>query len=69
MMQKVLMLIALASMLTVGVAFADKEPAGDFYRRALEPCGFTLVTYNWDFSQGDQGFTTVVCDDTGGLPT
>jgi hypothetical protein len=28
-------------------------------------CGLNDVVYDWDFAQGDQGFTTMMCDDEG----
>lgn len=31
-------------------------------------CPFDVVTYDWNFNDGDYGFTTDVCDPTGGEP-
>jgi bacillopeptidase F (M6 metalloprotease family) len=59
--------MAVTLMVTVGVAFAEKEPAGEFFQRAVEPCGFTTVTYDWDFAVSDHGFTPMICED-GGQP-
>jgi len=35
--------------------------------RADDSCELTVVTYDWDFAQGDQGFMPAVCE-TGGMP-
>ena len=67
-MRKMLFLVPAVILVTLGIASADK-PYQEFNRRTMEPCGFQLVTYDWDFSQGDHGFTTTTCDPTGGGPT
>ncbi len=50
----------------VGVAHAQKETMPDVNPVPV-PCDMDVVTYDWDFAVGDQGFMPVVCDG-GGVP-
>ena len=49
------------------VAWAGPAPGGDVVVPTAVPCNLAVVTYDWDFTVGDQGFTTTTCD-AGGLP-
>lgn len=50
-----------------GVAVAGTPPYAEPVQPAQVPCDLPAVAYNWDFADGDQGFTTTMCD-TDGLP-
>jgi len=56
----ILCVVAFAS-----VAWAEKPvQTVDIPDTRIE-CSFQTVVYNWDFREGDQGFTTASCDDEG----
>lgn len=66
-MNKVIAL--LLTLLVASVALADKPWDGEVNEvTARIECPFGVQTYVWDFNQGNQGFTTATCDDTGGEP-
>jgi hypothetical protein len=58
-----LCIIAIAS-----VAWADKPVQTIDDPVFLVECAFQNVMYNWDFNEGDSGFTTALCED-GAVPT
>lgn len=61
--------MVLCILLLTTCAFAAKpviENTGPVPGRVA--CPFEVVTYDWDFTNGDGGFTPMVCDDTGGVP-
>ena len=62
------LLTILCVMVIASVAWADKpvQPVDNPIDRI--ECSFENVTYDWDFTVNDQGFTTATCDD-GGVPT
>jgi len=66
-MKTVLTTLCILAVATMALAEKPVIPSGD-WTPARIACPFEVVTYDWDFAQGDQGFTTSVCDDTGGAP-
>jgi len=63
------LLTALAMLTLAAGAYADKPGnPDDVFVTPLVECEFEVVTYDWNFATGDQGFTTATCDDTGGEP-
>ena len=73
-MKRVLVMLSLMAL--AGTAYAGDPPIESVeWERANDSCELTVVTYDWDFSQGDQGFTHAVCEAGGiddwayGVPT
>jgi len=59
----VLLIVGVAS-----VALAEKPIQINDNAPTRVECEFANVMYEWDFANGDNGFTTSACDDTGGMP-
>jgi hypothetical protein len=60
-MRKVLVLMSLVAL--AGTAFAGDPPIDSIVvDRANDSCELTVVTYDWDFSTGDHGFTHQPCE-------
>lgn len=69
-------LVSLCILALAGVANAGSPPITSVdFERADDSCELTVVTYDWDFSLGDQGFVSAICEDGGmavwahGVPT
>ena len=60
-------LTALCLLGMASVALAGPAPSGDVPVPTAVPCNLAVITYDWDFTVSDHGFTTTTCD-TGGLP-
>ncbi len=54
-------LIFLALLCLTGTALAEKEPAAIDLTPVHQSCDLTIVTHDWDFAFGDQGFTAATC--------
>jgi hypothetical protein len=64
-MRKLFTLSLVVVLIMASSAFAEKqEPQSS--PRLMVPCGLNTITYDWDFSQGDMGFTASICDPAGG---
>ncbi len=61
-----LVISVLICCLFAGGAMAEKA-VHETQRDVPIPCNLALITYDWDFAVGDQGFTTGNCD-AGGSP-
>ncbi len=51
-----------------GPAFAGKETSRTIAQPNRVPCDLQVITHDWDFAAGDQGFTVTDCDE-GGVPS
>ena len=62
------LLVILCIMIMATVAWGAKPPGIMNGTPERIECTFTYVAWEWDFAQGDHGFTTAMCD-AEGLPT
>jgi hypothetical protein len=65
-MRNLFMISLMIVLLVATVAIAEKQ-VYESTPRQMVPCGLNTITYDWDFSQGDMGFTAMICED-GGVP-
>jgi len=66
-MRTLILFLLLITLLAATLAIAEK-PTSELPQRDRLPCGLNTITYDWDFAQGDHGFTTAVCE-ANGLPS
>ena len=59
------LLITLSVITIASVAWAEKPVQDVEVPVSRIECSFENIVYNWDFSEGDHGFTTAPCDDQG----
>lgn len=63
-MRTLFLSLLMIALLASTLALAEK-PTTELPQRYRLPCGLNTVTFDWNFAQGDQGFTTAVCEPEG----
>ncbi len=61
------LLLVLGILVFAGAALAEEKPEQISSPHLRVPCNLQSVCIDWDFAQGDQGFTPAVCE-VGGAP-
>jgi hypothetical protein len=59
------LIVALSTLIIAGVALAGSPPDEVFNPHNRVPCDLETVCIDWNFAEGDQGFTAMICEEGG----